>query len=386
MAEPFREHFPKLGRVLIHVLGSAVILGGQLAVPLGSAAAGSVDVEALTASALSAARVASEEEAQGFGTLMFYDPAQDLAGGVDGAPYGAGDRAWVEAALRVYDLFRQIGGEAGNKRYLFRREAGRVFLGTEGGTGEWHAAVETGQAAFLQLLVRSSRVLPESIRNTVLGDGNRALAAIAGRVTAVLGDADKVLLVAGGGATVVRIEEAWHAVGTTGLDVTAVPAEGGGIEAKVRSRLGEVDGPQAVLAFRDGHRFSPSRTLEVAAGNTAGTTAAAAPPPDPSSNRTTRLDPANPAPVPDAIASGGETRRYAISVPATGGYVIRSTGPSDLVGVLRGADGTVLARDDDGGSGYNFNLAATLEAGEYTLEVTHCCAGSGPFSLTLSSK
>jgi len=46
----------------------------------------------------------------------------------------------------------------------------------------------------------------------------------------------------------------------------------------------------------------------------------------------------------------------------------------------------VLARDDDGGEGYNFNLQATLQAGDYTVEVVHCCAGTGPFSIVVAPK
>ena len=58
----------------------------------------------------------ANEAVKFLGALMFYDPVQDLAGAIDEAPFGPGDRAWVEAALAVYDLYHQIGGEAGTKR------------------------------------------------------------------------------------------------------------------------------------------------------------------------------------------------------------------------------------------------------------------------------
>lgn len=369
------------------MLASALALAGMRP---SEAIAGDGDAarfEALVASALSMARAAaSDTDGRTTGTLMFYDPSGDVAGGVDGAPYGTGDRAWVEATLGVYDLYRQIGGEAGDRRYLFRREGERVFVGIEGGSGAWHPSIEDGQAAFLRLLVRSSRTLSESLRLAVLGGDASRLDLLARRVAAELDDPRKVLLVPRDGSRTVRIEDAWHAVGTSGLDVRAVP-EAGGVTASVRRRSGKTDGPQAVLAFSNGHRFSPSETIEVAAGDAGAPTDARMPQEEPAKPPIQdRLDPRSPSPVAGVISTGGETRRYTISVPATGGYAIRSTGPSDLVGVLKGPDGTVVARDDDGGAGYNFRLEATLQAGDYTLEVVHCCAGTGPFSLIVTAR
>ena len=45
----------------------------------------------------------------------------------------------------------------------------------------------------------------------------------------------------------------------------------------------------------------------------------------------------------------------------------------------------VLARDDDGGGGYNFALERTLPPGEYLLKVRHCCAGVGTFEKLMAA-
>lgn len=342
-------------------------------------------VARLAASAEALAREASIAEAPVLGALMFYDPLQDLAGGVDGAAYGVGDRAWVEAALGVYDLYRQIGGEAGDKRYLFRRDGARVFVGLEGGAGSWHPTMAQGQAAFLRLLARSSRSLPQGPRQAVMRDGGGIDA-----VVAVFAEPRRTLLLPADGARSLVIEDAWHAVGTPGLEVRAAPTGAGALSATIDRRPGNAEGPQAVLVFAPGQRFSSREVIEVATPNgAAGGAAAPATPaarPEPRVVGPDRLDPASPAPVADAIVASGATRRYSLSVPSVGAYSIRSIGPSDLVGVLKAPDGTVLARDDDGGAGYNFNLQATLEAGEYTVEVVHCCAGTGPFSIIVAPK
>jgi hypothetical protein len=331
------------------------------------------------------ARELATDKASVLGALMFYDPVQDLAGGVDGATYGPGDRAWVEAALGVYDLYRQIGGEPGQIRYLFRRDPDRVFVGIEGGAGHWHASIEEGQAGFLRLLARSSRALPETVRLSILRGVNRPLAPIAEEIVTILNEADKVLMIPAGGSRSLRIDEAWQAIGTQGLSVLTSPTGKGGVVATVRRAPGETHDAQSILVFREGRRFGASETIEVAVGNgiEAGPTDA------PAAEATRipgRLDIQDPAPLNDGIISSGETRRYTISIPSAGEYKFRSTGPSDVAGQLKGPDGTVVIRDDDGGAGYNFNLEATLEPGDYTLEVSHCCAGTGPFALTVSPK
>lgn len=350
-------------------------------------------VERLTASAEALARDAgTAPEGAVLGALMFYDPVRDLAGGVDGAAYGAGDRAWVEAALAVYDLYRQIGGEAGETRYLFRRDGARVFVALEGGAGAWHASMAQGQAAFLRLLARASRLLPESLRRAISRPGETDFGAVADGVAAVLSEPGETLLLPAGATRSLVIEDAWHVVGTPGLDVRAGPTDDGAVETRVARRPGEPAGAQAVMVYADGHRFTAKQVIEVATAAAPGvetldvTAPRADAAPETDTKTAGRLDPTRSTPLADRIATSGGRREYTLSVPAVGAYAIRSTGPSDLVGVLKAPDGTVLARDDDGGGGYNFSLQATLQAGDYTLEVTHCCAGTGPFSLIVTPK
>lgn len=389
---PARRRRDVGGRGLLMIcLGTSLALAGMLGGGPALASSEAADRAARTAeAALAMARdmagAGGSVPGATLGPLMFYDPVQDLAGGVDGAAYGPGDRAWVEAALAVYDLYRQIGGEAGDRRYLFRRDQDRVFVGVEGGSGHWHATVEAGQAGFLGLLARSSRALPETLRLAVSRGAARPFGPLAAELVTVLSQPGGVLLIPNGAARTLHVEEAWHAVGTSGLAVSAAPTGQGGLVATVRPRPGPLNGPQAILTFREGHRFTASETIEVAVGSRADSGPGADATPTRATIRPDRLDPRNPAPVPDDIAASGETRRYAISVPSAGHYKISSAGPSDIVGQLKGADGAVITRDDDGGDGYNFTLEATLEAGDYTLEVIHCCAGTGTFALSVTAR
>lgn len=378
------------GRRALFLAGIGVVLFAPGVAKVKPALAALEPVEQVAtagASVLALAKEVASAKKDILGSLMFYDPVEDLAGGVDGAPYGAGDRAWVEAALGVYDLYRQIGGEAGRQRYLFRREPDRVFVGAEGGPGHWHSSIEMGQAAFLGLLARSSRRLPASLQAAVLGQVEPLLGPLVDELVSVLSKPDGVLLVPLGATRTLRFSEAWQAVGTAGLDVTARPAGGDAIVASVTRTPDDAAGAKAIVVFRDGYRFTPKETIEVAAGTPtdgveeAQTANTGSPPEGPD-----HLDPKSPAPVTDGITTSGQTRRYRISVPAVGGYVIQSTGPSDVIGQLKGPDGVVVARDDDSGLGYNFALQATLRPGDYTLEVAHCCAGTGSYALTVTTK
>ena len=317
---------------------------------------------------------------------MFYDPRQDIAGGVDGAGYGPGDRAWVEAALAVYDLFRQIGGEAPSRRYLFKRGAGGVFVGVEGGAGHWHDTVGHGQAAFLRLLVRDSQALPDRLRLAALRQDDGALGAMVDDITTTVSAPGGVLLIAPGATGILRFVGAGHAIGTSGLSVSTRPDGKGGLTVAVARAPGGTTRPQAVLAFPDGRHFTPSETVEVASlADAAAGGGTKTGPTDPVAEaaRPDRLDVSNGTPVLDRIIDSGETRQYTVSITTGGVYEFLSEGPSDVLAQLKAPDGSVLARNDDGGAGYNFKLEATLQPGDYTLEVGHCCAGTGPFSLSL---
>jgi hypothetical protein len=375
------------GRCLMAIcLGSTVGFAGMLDAARASEPANAIAGTASTALALGTET--ANEAVKFLGALMFYDPVQDLAGAIDEAPFGPGDRAWVEAALAVYDLYRQIGGEAGTKRYLFKRAPNRVFVGVEGGSGHWHESVSEGQAAFLRLLARSSRTMPESLRLAALLRADQPLGPVVKDLAAALAVPDKILLISPGGTRSLRLDDAWQVVATSGLAVSGVPNGDGGMVASITRAAGEIMGPQAVLAFPKGRRFTASNTIEVAIDSetVSSPTADAGPPSTAAAAAPQRLDPVNNAPISDRITTSGETRRYMISIPSTGDYKIVSTGPSDIVGSLKDPTGAILAGDDDGGSGYNFSLEAALEPGDYTLEVAHCCAGTGFFTLKVVPK
>lgn len=80
------------------------------------------------------------------------------------------------------------------------------------------------------------------------------------------------------------------------------------------------------------------------------------------------------APATEAsIGKHGEEDLFTFDVPADGGYVIETTGPTDVVMALFGPDSqtNLVAEDDDSGQFLNAKIATELEAGTYYVRVRH---------------
>lgn len=82
----------------------------------------------------------------------------------------------------------------------------------------------------------------------------------------------------------------------------------------------------------------------------------------------------------DLVANATELFRVELDAP--GVFAAWTTGQTDTTGTLRGADGTSLATDDDGGDGANFRIERGLHPGTYYVEVGG--HGEGAYSLNLS--
>ena len=69
------------------------------------------------------------------------------------------------------------------------------------------------------------------------------------------------------------------------------------------------------------------------------------------------------------IETGGDVDYFRVQVSEAGELTVHTTGNLDTKGQLEDSAGGVLARDDDGGDGYNFHLAHAVSAGTYYIRV-----------------
>ena len=69
------------------------------------------------------------------------------------------------------------------------------------------------------------------------------------------------------------------------------------------------------------------------------------------------------------LETGGDVDYFRVQVAASGELIVHTTGSLDTKGQLEDSAGGVLARDDDGGDGYNFRIAHAVSASTYYLKV-----------------
>ncbi len=307
------------------------------------------------------------------GAMMAYDPAEDVAGAADGGRYGKGDRAWVETALSVYDLYRLLGGEVPPDRQLFARQDSRFFVGNERGAGAWFDTPDAALAHYFGLLARASRQIAPGAQPagtpTDLTSLSRRLSAGLASASATSG----ATLLPVGTRMRISMEGVETVVGEPGLEITET-ADGTMVSAD-----GTADGRLRVHGYAAGRRFGPAETMTVTVPSTATQ-------PTPNETNTALSDGGTLVPggrTEGRLVRGGGGNRYTLTLGG-GPTTITSDGTADVTAKLVDAQGTEVARDDDGGEGYNFLLEADLPAGTYSLVIEHCCLGGGRYGVSVS--
>jgi len=88
------------------------------------------------------------------------------------------------------------------------------------------------------------------------------------------------------------------------------------------------------------------------------------------------------------IAQAGQHDLFQFEAAAPGRYVVETEGSTDLVMSLFGPNSqtALITQDDDGGSGQNPRIEATLAPGTYYADVRHydTAAGTGAFSISVT--
>ena len=83
------------------------------------------------------------------------------------------------------------------------------------------------------------------------------------------------------------------------------------------------------------------------------------------------------------LEAGGDIDSFRVEVTQAGTLTVETTGSTDTVGQLWGADGQRLSEDDDGGSRLNFRLARQVAAGTYYIRVSGFGDASGAYVLSV---
>lgn len=189
--------------------------------------------------------------------------------------------------------------------------------------------------------------------------------------------AERIALAIGGGAAAplsAPPPPGAHARGPDGVSVEIETGEDGAAFVTMMANSDAAPGETSIRIYAPGDPFRPIETLPISI----------LPGPD-----------AAPAATAATLAPGGEARgvlsvggeaRLAIEVTEPQRLTFLSTGASDLSARLEAADGSVIAANDDTGSGYEFSIAAELKPGGYFLSLSHCCGGGGAFHISADPK
>ena len=90
--------------------------------------------------------------------------------------------------------------------------------------------------------------------------------------------------------------------------------------------------------------------------------------------------------TPGVLERQGDVDYFRVLVSEMGTLTVETTGDTDTVGHLRGAEGQWLSEDDDGGSRLNFRLVESVSAGTYYIRVSGFDNATGRYTLKVQIK
>lgn len=334
------------------------------------------------------------------GPAIYFDPSLPVDRVPDFASLSLADQALLRAGKRTYDLFRALGGDAIDRFAVVQRQGNRFYLGFDGEGGRWLATPEEALSYMLSQLIRNS-LLPPLVKNAAAQcpyyfecllratyTGLVETMAYVPRGTTVTFEMTGDGFLAEGGPPVMRVPPGFvvHRVSfvdaelitarvsidvgaALGLNVFDVYNEGGAFRAIGRY------GVQVVAGAAE---LDPS--MDTKAAMLAGSGAVEGLSDDAGADAAGAV--ALTGPFSGRLETAGDVDLFKIVLDSPGTLAVSSAGPTDVVGALETAGGSVVATDDDGGPWYNFALSQSLDAGTYYLRVTHCCAGTGEYRLT----
>ena len=321
------------------------------------------------------------------GIELTYDPSldQSLMYGTRG--FTQADADWARANLRIYDIYRQLGGNEINLKQQYRRSGNQFYVGLDGSGGQWFATLADAQGYMFKLLVGQSAEIPKAVKAALLAGNSNDLATVVARARDAMLDGRGVA--ATGSSTTVTFTGTGFS-NANGAPVVIAPA---GIAAssvtfvsstKVTATLAVGQSAAAGLAkvhlFNAGNTFVPVDTFDLLVVNGTGSLTPSAD--DHGDTAITATALATGATVAGTIGSTTDNDVFQVTLAGAGTLNVASSGPTDVNVRLEDVNGTVIAADADSGTWYNFNLSRALSAGTYFVRVLHCCQGSGTYSVT----
>ena len=316
------------------------------------------------------------------GTKMFYDPVRDIAGALKGGQYTETDRSWVESGLIVYDVYRQLGGEKLNQPIFFQVKDGLFFVSVSNFKSSWHSDRDQALINFFFYLINQSKVISSSTaKSNFLNPSKKNLIQIEKVLSQAIGNRSLSPTLRGSERLELNFSESEIVIAAPSLQVHHPNTINKGVTATVSRQGNPKPGTTTVFGFSSDQKFRPNNYQEIILTEGSHNEIHIN-----SSNFVSSEEKKISNNLLDSIITSGEVKRYSIQLNNSANVKISSVGPSDMAATItEKKTGTIIKRDDDSGTGYNFSINERLKAGAYILEVRHCCAGTGAFGLKVAT-
>ena len=317
------------------------------------------------------------------GTKMFYDPVRDIAGALKGGQYTDTDRSWVESGLIVYDVYRQLGGEKLNQPIFFQVKDGLFFVSVSNLESSWHSDRDQALINFFFSLINQSKVISSSTsKSNFLNPSKKNLIQIEKVLSQAIGNRSLSPTLRGSERLELNFSESEIVIAGPSLQVQHPNTINKGVTATISRQGNPKPGTTTVFGFSSDQKFRPKNYQEVILTEGSHNEIHIN-----SSDFVSSEEKKISNNLLDSIITSGEVKRYRIQLNNSANVKISSVGPSDMAATItEKKTGTIVKRDDDSGTGYNFSINQTLKAGAYILEVRHCCAGTGAFGLKVETR
>ncbi|MDC0398273.1 hypothetical protein OAN59_01115 [Alphaproteobacteria bacterium] len=319
---------------------------------------------------------------EAYGTKMFYDPVRDIAGALKGSQYTDTDRSWVESGLIVYDVYRQLGGEKLNQPIFFQVKDGLFFVSVSNFKSSWHSDRDQALINFFFSLINQSKVISSSTsKSNFLNQSKKDLIQIEKVLSQAIGNRSLSPALRGSERLELNFSDSEIVIAAPSLQVHHPNTINKGVTATVSRQGNPKPGTTTVFGFSSDQKFRPKNYQEIILTEGSHDEIHIN-----SSDFVSSEEKKISNNLLDSIITSGEVKRYSIQLNNSANVKISSVGPSDMAATItEKKTGTIIKRDDDSGTGYNFSINQRLKAGAYILEVRHCCAGTGAFGLKVET-
>ncbi len=298
----------------------------------------------------------------------------------DNARLSDTDHELAQAARRLFSLYRSLGGQPGTRALLLQRTRKGLFAAREGSAGTLSNSLGAAMGGALQAIAKADTSLPASAR-AWLPELSAALGATGMRpppYPVVSVPRNQRTIIDLSGPEIANAGPDAILAGPPGSTINILRTEGSRLQASAIFPDTTPQGFSKLYLYRSGDALTPAASFDIAVGASRASAADAIPNAPRSATALLQAG-ATRASRNGQISAANDVNMFSLHITEPGTLAVSSRGSSDVAARLLDSHGNTIARNDDGGGGYNFGMQTRVNPGNYLLSVEHCCGGTGNY-------